>query len=73
MREVELDVRVDLDAGALSWRVLDPHGEVRWEYHAEAGQRLRESRDLKPHVGEWRIEIELRDAAGEYDFIWEAR
>ena len=72
MRHIDLDVEMKLDEGAVEWHVVDPEGEVRWEHRVDTHRRVHEGCNLQPVTGEWYIEVEMHDAAGEYTFVWDA-
>ena len=72
MTSVDLRVQVALMDGALTWTLMDPDGDVRWEEEVVAPARRNESRAFEPIVGEWTLEVSLEEATGGYDILWQA-
>ena len=69
---LELDARIR--EGSMEFRLVDAEGGKRWSGAIGRGSTLDISRsfdDAQP--GDWRLEIELRDATGTFDIAWSAR
>lgn len=66
-----LTVNVALSAGSLSWRVIDPAGEVRAEGAVAAGETIGEPLNLDTVPGEWQVVVEAQAATGEYLIQWQ--
>jgi hypothetical protein len=70
---VDLQARIQLDAGAVQWTLVDSLGRPRWEGDLSQRRTVREQHRFEASAGTWRLEIEFRDASGEYDVVWVAR
>jgi hypothetical protein len=73
MDEVRLRLALELDRGTLAFRVRDPQGVARWEGEITGGGRLRDRREFPALPGTWRLDLEMREASGEYEARWAAR
>lgn len=63
---VSFRVKLKVREGAVAWRLEDPHGRVRAEGRAEAGE-AREWKDwFNPKDGEWRLVLRFYAASGRY-------
>lgn len=70
--ELKID-KIILKEGQISLRILDPEGNIVEERTFTAPSKLKETFDLQIIPGTWRLELELKDATGNYDIFWEAR
>jgi len=68
---IEIEARIQ--KGTMRWAVLDPSGTRRWSGATGRDSEIELSRSFDAEPGEWRLEIELRDATGSYDVKWSAR
>lgn len=71
LTQTRLRIQLEAEAGTAVWTLTDPEGAARWEGRLEAGERLDESRDFAPIVGEWRLELDMEGFTGHYDTLWE--
>ncbi|KPK06502.1 MAG: hypothetical protein AMJ56_14480 [Anaerolineae bacterium SG8_19] len=74
--KAELYMQVNLSAGAITWTLQDPSGNVRWEERCEAsnGPELITFREFStPAAGNWHLELDLQDAIGEYRGVWKTQ
>jgi hypothetical protein len=70
---IDLQARMQLDEGSVRWTLVDPQGRVRWEGSAVQRRTIRDQQRFEAIAGTWRLEIEFRDASGEYEIEWVAR
>ena len=70
---VDLRIKSDLRSGTMSWELVDPAGDIRWEESLTGATIFFESRRFDSVTGEWRLQIDLAGATGSYDISWEAR
>ena len=75
---IDLQARVQLDDGSMRWTLTDPQGRLLWEggagYSAAVQRRtIRDQQRFEAIAGTWRLEIEFRDASGEYEIEWVTR
>ncbi len=70
---VELHLELDVEAGAATWGLIDPNGDVREEGSTRSGQPA--DRDLRfdPISGDWELRVELEAVTGTYDMRLGAR
>ena len=68
---VDLRIKSDLRSGTMSWKVVDPTGNIRWEESITGATIFFESRRFDAVTGEWRLQINLAGATGSYDISWE--
>jgi hypothetical protein len=71
-----LYLQTSLESGAITWTLRDPVGSVRWEDHCESSngsERVTFREFSIPPVGNWRLELSLQDAIGEYCCIWKTQ
>jgi hypothetical protein len=71
--EVEVHMDIEIERGTLTWKLIDPEGEVRWNGSAVDGQTVREDQSYKSMAGIWLLEIITHEATGQYDILMEAR
>jgi hypothetical protein len=65
-----------LESGAITYTLRDPDGNVRWEEHLESRNGLERTLNREfstPAAGDWRLELFLQDAVGEYCGIWKTQ
>lgn len=67
-----LQVKADVQAGQLEWKLRDPHGEVRASGLASATQinGLADSGQLQPVPGQWKLELKAKKMNGNYHILW---
>ena len=70
---IDLQARIRLDEGSMRWTLTDPLGRLRWEGAAVQRRTIRDQQRFEAIAGTWRLEIEFRDASGEYELEWVAR
>jgi len=70
-RRTSLELRSDLDAGAMTWRFKNPSGATVWEGSTRG--HLGTSRSFDPVVGTWNLELSFEGATGDYEVYWKAR
>ncbi len=70
---IDLQARVRLDEGSMRWTLTDPLGRLRWEGAAVQRRTIRDQQRFEAIAGTWQLEIEFRDASGEYEIEWVAR
>lgn len=71
--ELTLSLDLEVDRGAISFRVRDPQGMVRWEGELTGDGSMSDSRDLPPVVGAWRLDLQMVGATGRYEARWLGR
>lgn len=71
MTHTSLDVRATLSEGSMTLMLTDPNGTVQWEEEIVAPARYNELIKHDLTMGEWTLEIVLRDATGSYDIRWQ--
>ena len=62
-----------LTAGELTFRLIDPDGQVHWEETFTAPAKFNEKFDLEVIPGVWQLEIDFVNASGKYNLKWEAK
>jgi hypothetical protein len=72
MKTVSLDIDIDLQQGAMTWRLIQPDGKTAWEGGA-IEQISKELRQFDAVQGEWVLQVELTEATGKYRIYWFAR
>lgn len=70
MVRTALQLGVTLDAGSAAWTFTDPTGAVVWQGALATGQRINETRQFDPVVGQWRLELDVQNAVGDYAILW---
>jgi len=65
-----LQIKMNLDAGQLVFRVSSPDGQVKLEETIKAPANYQHKFDLDTVPGLWKLAIELEDATGNYDIDW---
>lgn len=65
-----LQIDVTLEAGTATWTFTDPNGVVVWDGTLNASQGINETRQFDPVVGQWRMELDLQSAVGDYTVLW---
>jgi hypothetical protein len=70
MRSNRLHMKAKLEAGNLDWKLIDPEGDIQWQGELTAPDKLNENRKLEVIPGEWRLEISLTNATGNYEVDW---
>lgn len=69
-----LRVVVKLSTGRAEWKLLDPQGKVHLSGICEGGRVTTDTQDFKPEMaGEWKLQMELKDASGDYRINWKSR
>lgn len=73
-RTARLRVVVKLTTGRAEWKLLDPQGKARLSGICDGGRVTADTQDFKPAMtGEWKLQMELKDASGDYRIHWETR
>ena len=73
MKTARLKVKVNIETGRAEWKLLDPRGNVRLTGRGAGGRVSTDTGDLQPIAGVWKLEIELKNASGDYHINWVAR
>jgi len=63
---------MSLEAGRLAFKLSSPDGDVQWEEAFTAPAKYQQRFDLALTPGTWQLEIELKEATGNYDIEWKA-
>lgn len=71
--ELKLSLDLDVERGTVAFRVRDPMGVVRWQGELTGGGSFSDRRELEPVVGNWRIDLEMVGARGNYEVEWVGR
>lgn len=71
--KLELSLELDVERGTVAFRVRDPMGVVRWQSELTGGGSFSDQRELEPVVGNWRIDLEMVGARGNYEVEWVGR
>ncbi|KPL15900.1 MAG: hypothetical protein AMJ93_16260 [Anaerolineae bacterium SM23_84] len=58
---------VETRGGSLTWRLLDPNGQVRWEDYVPHKLSSKETREFESIVGVWSLEMDTQSLRGGYD------
>ena len=64
---------IKVDEGNISVRILNPEGEVIMEELLASPTEYDNRFDLEILPGVWILEMDMGDASGSYDIIWEAK
>jgi hypothetical protein len=65
-------VRLKLNRGEFSWKVIDPAGNVAWQKQVTAAERLEIEEEVPGIAGEWRIVLDYEQFKGSYYIKMEA-
>jgi hypothetical protein len=68
-----LKIKARLEGGYLSWKLKDPKGNTRLDGEITSGDAGGDSGELKSIAGVWILEIDFREATGNYKINWTAR
>lgn len=69
-----LRVVVKLTTGRVEWKLLDPQGKTHLSGVSNGGRVTTDTQDFKPAItGEWKLQVELKDASGDYRITWKTR
>jgi hypothetical protein len=69
-----LRVVVKLTTGRAEWKLLDPDGKAHLSGACAGGRVTTDTQDFKPApTGGWKLQMELKDASGNYRINWETR
>ena len=69
-----LSVVVKLTTGRAEWKLLDPNGKTHLSGVCDGGRVSTDTQDFKPvTTGEWKLQMELNDASGDYRINWKTR
>jgi hypothetical protein len=71
--ELSLSLDLRVERGTAAYRLRDPQGVVRWEGELTSGGRMTDRRELEPVVGNWRLDLQMVGATGEYEARWLGR
>jgi len=64
--------RMNLNSGRLVFKIYSPDGQIQWEESISAPADYRHTFDLDVKPGRWKLEIDLENATGNYEFQWRA-
>jgi hypothetical protein len=64
--------KLHLAAGELTLQLLTPSGDVQWKETFTAPANFKQTRELEVTPGTWVLEIDLKNATGDYDIQWQA-
>lgn len=70
MVRTALQLDVALEAGRVTWTFTDPAGEIVWQGALAEVESINETRQFDPVVGQWRLELDVQGAVGEYAVLW---
>jgi len=70
---LSISLTVTASAGSFIYSVTDPLGAPAWQGRVDEGQKLDESRTLKPLPGKWVLTLTLENATGGYDITWSSK
>jgi len=73
-KRMTLRMKVQLTRGMVTWRLLDPKGQVQAEGEAMPGVGAGpEVRNVAPMEGRWVLEIKWLGATGSHNVNWQVR
>lgn len=67
-----LQIKADVQAGRLEWKLFDPRGEMRASGVAVPGQinAPADTGHLQPLLGQWKLELKAKKLRGKYHILW---
>ena len=64
--------KMNLKSGQLIFKLSSPDGHIQWEETFTAPADYQHTLNLEVTPGTWKLQIELKDATGNYDLAWKA-
>ena len=71
-KSIRFTVRPRLLRGQVAWVLLDPDSQVRWSSQARAPYWFGHTRRFESMPGNWKLQVVVVKASGEYHTAWQA-